>query len=164
MYSLAELTEEMEREKERLASTSLDHTDKLHILFAIARLCLARFNLTLNLDHLEEEISYHFMVISEAPPDHYYRRMSLCHLAKSLKEKSMHLLDIDSLEESIKYSVLALQMCPRGEISRFDLLHTLAFFSERSFFNAQCEVRLGRINDLVPVRARRGIRPPRREI
>jgi hypothetical protein len=65
------------------------------------------------------------MALAASPPDHSVRRMSLFSLGKAFRKRFMYDYDPSTLDESIRYRD-ALALSPRGQLSRFEPLHTLA--------------------------------------
>jgi CHAT domain-containing protein len=124
------LAEEIRLRKERLARIPPGDSDQLDVLRTLALTCGAKFHQTGALEDLEEEIHYHNLALAASPPDHYVRRMSLFSLGKAFQKR--FLLDDDDnkdvryLEKSITCSSEALELCPRGQMSRFEPLQTLA--------------------------------------
>jgi hypothetical protein len=92
----------------------------------------AKFQRTCVLIDLEEEIHYHYLALAASPPDYYIRRMSLFSLGKAFQKQFFHddgddgNKDVRHLEKSIACCRDALELCPRGQMSRFEPLRTLA--------------------------------------
>lgn len=132
--SLEGLMEQLELQRQRLAKIPPGHPDQLDVLRSIALVCGARFHHTKELTDLEDEIEHHTMALAASPPDHYVRRMSLFSLGKAFQQRFLYDNQPRSLEESIRCCRDALALCPRGQMSRFEPLHTLALsLSLRSF-------------------------------
>jgi len=118
--------EEMERQRQRVAKIPNGHPDQLDVLRSLALVCGAKFHRTRELKDLEDEIGHHTMALAASPPDHYVRRMSLFSLGKAFQTRFLYDSEPHSLEESIRCCRDALALCPRGQMSRFEPLHTLA--------------------------------------
>ena len=128
--SLEALAEEIRLQQERLARRPMDHSDQLDALRSLALTCGAKFQRTHARADLEEEIHYHSLALAASPSDHYVRRMSLLSIGKAFQKRFFldndDEKDVRHLEQSIKYCRDALEMCPRGQLSRFEPLQTLA--------------------------------------
>ena len=128
--SLEALAEEIRLQQERLSRNPTGHSDQLDALRSLTLTCGAKFHRTRATEDLEEEIHYHSLALAASPPDHYVRRMSLLGLGKAFQKRFF--LDNDDekdvryLEQSIKCCRDALELCPRGQLSRFEPLQTLA--------------------------------------
>jgi ferredoxin len=125
--SLEALAEEIRLQRERVARILQDHSDLLDALRTLALACGAKFHLTSALVDLEEEIHYHSLALAASPPGHYIRRMSLFSLGKAFQKRFIHDnedKDICYLEQSIKCCRDALELCPRGQMSRFEPLRS----------------------------------------
>ncbi|KAI9450209.1 CHAT domain-containing protein [Russula earlei] len=133
--SLEGLEEEIRLQKERVARIPLGHSDQLDALRSLALACGAKFQRTQKLADLEEEINCHSVALAAAPPGNYVRRMSLFNLGKVYQKR--FILDPNDaryLDESIACCRDALESSPRGQMSRFVPLQTLALsLSLRSF-------------------------------
>ena len=123
---LKAVMKEIEHQQDRLAMMSSDPSDHLDVLRSLADAWGAKFHHTRELADLEEAINYHCVALAASPPDHYVRRMSLFSLGKAFQKRFMLDDDVFSLDESIKYCREALELCPHGQLSRFEPLHTLA--------------------------------------
>jgi len=129
--SLEALAEVIRLQRERLARIPMDHSDRLDDLHTLALNCAARFEHTGATADLEEEIHNHSLALAASLPDHYVRRMSLIGLGNAFR--SRFFLDHDDerdvryLDQSIKCCRDALELCPRGQMSRSEPLGSLAF-------------------------------------
>ncbi|KAI9454649.1 CHAT domain-containing protein [Lactarius psammicola] len=124
--SLEGLMEEIELQRKRLAKIPSGHPDQLDVLRSLALACGGKFHRTQELADLEDEINHHTMALAASPPDHYVRRLSLFSLGQAFQKRFLFDDQPRSLEESIKCCRDALALCPRGQMSRFEPLHTLA--------------------------------------
>src|SRR6266702_3750224 len=124
--SLEALMEEMELQRQRLAKIPPGHPDQLDVLRSLALVCGGKFHRTQELADLEDEIEHHAMALAASPPDHYVRRLSLFSLGQAFQKRFLYDNQPRSLEESIRCCRDALALCPRGQMSRFEPLHTLA--------------------------------------
>jgi len=128
--SLEALAEEIRLQLERLARKPMGHSDQLDALRTLALTCGAKFHRTRATADLEEEIHYHTLAVAASPPDHYVRRMSLFSLGKAFQKRFFldndNEKDVRYIEQSITYCRNALELCPRGQMSRFEPLQTLA--------------------------------------
>ncbi|KAH9996406.1 CHAT domain-containing protein [Russula compacta] len=130
--SLEAVAEEIRLQRERLARIPSGDADQLDVLRSLALACGAKFRHTQELVDLEEEIHYHSLALAASPPDHYVRQMSLFSLGKAfqklflLDDNNHHHHDMRYLEQSITCCREALELCPRGQLSRFEPLKTLA--------------------------------------
>jgi tetratricopeptide (TPR) repeat protein len=140
--SLEALAEEIRLQRERLARIPAGHSDQLDALRTLAHACGVKFQRTYVLTDLEEEIHYLSLALAASPPDHYIRRMSLFSLGKAFQKWFVHdegddgkpIKDVRYLEKSITCCRDALKLCPRGQMSRFEPLKTLAIsLSLRSY-------------------------------
>jgi len=128
--SLEALAEEIRLQWERLARKHIDHSDQLDALRTLALTCGAKFHRTRATADLEQEIHYHTLALAASPLDHDVRRMSLFSLGKAFQKRFF--LDNDNekdvyyIEQAIAYCRDALELCPRGQMSRFEPLQTLA--------------------------------------
>ena len=128
--SLEALAEEIRLQRGRLSRKPMGHSDQLDVLRTLALTCGAKFHRTRATADLEEEIHYHTLALAASPPDHYVRRMSLFSLGKAFQNRffldSDNEKDVYYIEQSITYCRDALELCPRGQMSRFEPLQTLA--------------------------------------
>lgn len=129
--SLEAVAEEIRLQRERLAGIPMDHSDQLDALRTLALTCGAKFRFTRATADIEEEIHYHTLALAASPPDHYIHRMSLFSLGKAFQKRSFlhdydHETDVRYIEQSIRCCRDALELCPRGQMSRFEPLQTLA--------------------------------------
>lgn len=130
--SLETLAEEIRLGRERLAMIPAGHSDLLDALRNLALTCGAKFQRTGALMDLEEEIHYHSLALAASPPNHHIHRISLFSLGKAFQKRFFHddgddgIKDVRHLERSITCCRDALELCPRGQMSRFELLQTLA--------------------------------------
>ena len=128
--SLEALEEKIQLQRERLAGMPTGYLELPDALRNLALTCGAKFHLTRATADLEEEIHYHSLALAASPPDNYVRRMSLFSLGKAFQKRFF--LDDDKedvryIEQSIMCCRDALELCPRGQMSRFEPLQTLAF-------------------------------------
>jgi hypothetical protein len=128
--------EEIDLQRQRLAKIPPGHPDQLDVLRSLALVCGAKFHRTQELMDLEDEINLHALVFAASPPDHYVRRMSLFSLGKAFQKRFMFDKQPRSLEESIRCCQDALALCPRGQMSRFEPLHTLALSMSLRYFSS----------------------------
>ncbi|KAH9060651.1 CHAT domain-containing protein [Lactarius vividus] len=133
--SLEVLMEEIEYRRQRLAKIPPDHPNQLDALRSLALLCGSKFYYTQEPADLEDEIDYHSMALAASPPDHYVRRLSLFSLGNAFRKRFAYDNHPLSLDESIRCCRDALTLCPRGQISRFEPLYTLALSLSLRFFS-----------------------------
>ncbi|KAI0285177.1 CHAT domain-containing protein [Russula brevipes] len=128
--SLEALTREIRLQQQRLARKPPGHSDQLDALLSLAHACGAKFQRTNELADLEEEINYLSIALAASPPDSYNRRRTLSSLGIAFQRRFW--LDkgdenyVRYLDESIKSCRGALELCPRGQMSRFEPMQTLA--------------------------------------
>ena len=129
--SLEALAEVIRQQRERLARIPIGHSDRLDALNTLALNCAAKFEHTGATADLEEEIHYHHLALAASLPDHYVRRVSLIGLGNAFRSRFFldyhDGRDVRHLEQSIKCCRDALELCPRGQMSRSEPLRSLAF-------------------------------------
>ena len=127
---LGAMAEEIQRQQGNLARVPTGHSGRPRALNDLARAYEAKFTHTQATADFEEEINYHSLALAASPPNHPVRRMSLIGLGNAFRNRFFlnkdHESGLRDIEQSIKYSRDALEMCPRGQMSRFEPLQTLA--------------------------------------
>ena len=143
---LAAMAEQIRLLQGQVEMMPIGHSDWLNALHNLGVAYEAKLQRTDAMTDLKEAIHYYSVAVAAAPLDHDICRVSLISLGRAFRIQSV--LDNDDgsdvryIEQSIKCCRDALEMCPRGQMSRFKALQTLALsLSFRSLIlkEADCE-------------------------